>query len=239
MMLKVDLHTHTSDDPADFIPYTRFDLVDRAAELGFHALAITLHDKQCDLKDLSAYARDRGILPIPGVERTLEGRHVLLLNFPAVAESVETFEDVARLKARFRGLVVAPHPFYPLSSCLRGLMDLHADLFDAVELNACYTARLDFNRAAIRWARAHGKPVVANSDVHRLRVLGRSFSLVDAEPDADAICSAIRAGRVQIQTRPLSSLEAATYFTEVVLSTLRPSQAGRSLEAGHPERVEG
>src|SRR5687768_2788769 len=81
-MLKVELHTHTSDDPADPIPHSAIELIDRAADLGYDALAITLHDKQFDVCSLAAYAAGRGLVLIPGVEKTIEGRHVLLLNFP-------------------------------------------------------------------------------------------------------------------------------------------------------------
>ncbi len=49
-MLKVELHSHTSDDPHDRIPYSAEQLIDRAAALGYDALAITLHDKQLDLR---------------------------------------------------------------------------------------------------------------------------------------------------------------------------------------------
>ena len=68
-MLKVDLHAHTADDPSEFIPHTAWDLIDRAAELGYQALAITLHDKQLDVAPLMSYAGDRGLLIIPGIER--------------------------------------------------------------------------------------------------------------------------------------------------------------------------
>ena len=220
-MLKVELHAHTSDDPVDPIPYRATDLIDRASRLGFDALAITLHERQLDIQPLIPYARERGIVLIPGVERSIEGRHVLLLNFPAAAEAVQSFAGLARLKMHTQGLVVAVHPFYPTSTCLRGFMDRHADLFDAVELNAFYTKRLDFNRAAIRWARAHGKPLIANADVHRLEILGSSFSLVDADRDPDAICAAIRAGRVQVRTRPLSIFEALKYFASLAVADLR------------------
>jgi predicted metal-dependent phosphoesterase TrpH len=182
-----------------------------------NAVAITLHDKQRDLRDVEAYARGLGVTLIPGVERTIDGRHVLLLNFPAVAERVDSFEAVARLKAAHpEGLVVAPHPFFPHPSCLRSLMDRHADLFDAVEINAFYTAAIDFNAPAKRWAAARGKPLVANSDAHRLTLVGRSCSVVDAEPDAGSICAAIRAGRVSVQTQPLSLLEAGSYITRLL-----------------------
>src|SRR5207248_2870406 len=112
-MLKIDLHTHTSDDPADRIPYTTWDLIDRAAELGYGALAVTLHDHQLETLAFRDYAAERGIVLIPGIERTIEGRHVLLLNYSRATESVHSFADLARLRRREQGLVIAPHPFFP------------------------------------------------------------------------------------------------------------------------------
>jgi len=49
---------------------------------------------------LTHYALDRGVVLIRGIERTVEGRHVLLLNFPGLVEQACTFGDIARLKAR-------------------------------------------------------------------------------------------------------------------------------------------
>src|SRR4026208_1816567 len=195
-MLKVELHAHTADDPIDRIPHSSLELIDRAATLGYDALAITLHERQLDLRRLLPYAAERGVVLIPGVEQSIQGRHVLLLNFDKSAEEVRTFEDLARLKHRQRGLVVAPHPFFPTMSCLWGLLDRHRDLFDAVEYNAMFTSSVNFNLAAERWAARHGKPLVGNGDVHRLHQLGTPYSVVEAAPDADAICAAIAEGRV-------------------------------------------
>lgn len=217
-MLKVELHAHTADDPLDRIPYSTRQLVDRAAALGYQALAVTLHDRQLDLRPHAAYARERGVTLIPGIERTIGGRHVLLINFRSGADEVRTLDDVARLKARQSGLVVAPHPFFPGPTCLGRLLDAHHEVFDAVEWNAMFTTTVNFNIPAREWAEAHGKPVVANGDVHRLRQLGSSYSLVDAEPDPDAICAAILAGQVQVRTAPLSMVRAAGVVADLVVT---------------------
>lgn len=216
-VLKVELHSHTADDPVDAIPYSTFQLIDRAAELQYDALAITLHDRQLDVQPFASYAADRGVTLIPGIERTIEGRHVLLLNFSAATERVHSFEDLARLKSRESGLVIAPHPFYPVGLSLREKLRQHGHLFDAVEHNAMFTRALNFNRPAARWARAHGKPMVGNCDVHRLRQLGTTYSLVDADPTPDAIFEAIRAGRVRVEARPLSVVAAATIMSQLLL----------------------
>jgi predicted metal-dependent phosphoesterase TrpH len=219
-VLKVDLHLHTGDDPVDQLPYTAIDLVERAARLGFDALAITLHDRQFADPRVSSCARERGITLIPGAERTIEGRHVLLLNFPAAAtESARTLDDLARLKAQTDGLVIAPHPYFPGKTCLRGVLDAHPDLFDAVEWTYFWTRGVNFNARAARWARAHGKAVVGNSDLHDLRQLGRTYSLIDAPRDPAAICDAIRRGRVTLVTEPVPVFELADVFARM---TLRP-----------------
>ena len=219
-MLKVELHTHTSDDPQDRIPHSACALIDRAAALGYDALAITLHDRQLDVCPLAPYAAERGIILIPGIERTIEGRHVLLLNFARGAEDVKSFRDVARLKREAPGLVIAPHPFFPAPHSLLGRMNQHADLFDAVEYNAMFTASLNFNARAERWAQRHGKPMVGNGDVHRLEQLGTTYSLVDAERDPASICEAIAAGRVLVVSRPLSWSTAARIATSLIAPSL-------------------
>jgi hypothetical protein len=217
VMLKVELHSHTADDPVDRIPHSTLDLIDRAVALGYDALAITLHERQLDVRRFTAYAAERGLTLIPGVERTIEGKHVLLLNFKRGADQVQTFADLARLKSRERGLVVAPHPFFPASACLRGDLDRHRSLFDAVERNAMYLRFADFNLKAERWAAQHGKPVVGNCDVHRLPQLGPTFSLVDAPKDVDAICESIAAGRVRVESQPLAAGDVARILSSMML----------------------
>jgi len=227
-MLKIELHTHTADDPIDAIPHTTFELIDHAAALGYDAVAVTLHERQLDLRPFIPYADERGLLLIPGVERTIEGRHVLLLNYPLGAtDGVLTFADLKRLRQQARGLVVAPHPYFPSTVCLRGALERHADLFDAVERNAMFIRGLDFNRAAERFAARHGKPVVGNCDVHRLAQLGSTYSLVDAEKDPDAICEAILAGRVRAEGRPLAWTEAARLMSALLLGLEQPADRQR------------
>jgi hypothetical protein len=174
------------------------------------------------------------------------------LNFSSGADSVRTFVDLERLKARQpRGLVVAPHPYFPGTSCLGRSLARHADLFDAVEWNAMFTRRINFNLPAARWAAQNGKPVVGNGDVHRMSQLGTTYSLVDADPDPDAICRAIAAGRVRFEAQPLSFTSAARTMASLIADDLRsaawagavrlrvnPAEAGSHAahDAGRPRR---
>jgi predicted metal-dependent phosphoesterase TrpH len=153
-----------------------------------------------------------------------------LINFPAAAEQVRTFEELVALKSRCNGLVVAPHPFFPAPSCLGRLLDRYVNLFDAVEWSYFWTRLADFNTRAARWARRNGKPLVGNSDLHDLRQLGRTYSEVAAEPDPDAICEAIRAGRVALTTSPVPILELTLTFGGLVWRgrKLGPAAASRA-----------
>ena len=89
MPLKVELHAHSADDPVDAIPHTTSQLIERAATMGYQALAVTLHDRQLELCQYASLAAELGITLIPGTERTIEGKHVLLLNFRRGADAVK------------------------------------------------------------------------------------------------------------------------------------------------------
>jgi predicted metal-dependent phosphoesterase TrpH len=217
-VLKVELHAHTSQDPCDYIPHSTRELIDRASHLGYGALAITLHDRHYDPAPDQAYAQARGLLLMRGIERTIGGRHILLINFPDESAAVVSFDDLRALKRRHpHGLVIAPHAFYPIATAMRADADRHHDVIDAVEVNSVFASWLNFNPAAVRWARAHGKPVVGNTDLHRLDQLGTTFTLVDAPADADAICDAIRAGRVELRSNPLSTPRLASIVARMLV----------------------
>ncbi len=236
-VLKVDLHLHSSEDPSDNLAYDAFALVEHAIACGLDAIAITLHDRQLVDRRLGAYARERGLVLISGVERTIHGKHVLLLNFPGEAEEVRNFETLRVLRRRHRGMVIAPHPFFPGMSPLGRLMDDHDDLIDAVEWSYFWTRGVNFNARAARWAKVRGKPIVGNSDAHDLRQLGRTFSLVDADRDADAICAAIREGRVELRTSPVPPLELASVVAGMLFAGRKvPSLVAQPFRAARDEQ---
>jgi hypothetical protein len=136
------------------------------------------------------------------------------------------------LKARVNGLVIAPHPFFPDRTCLGSQIDACVDLFDAVEWSYFWTWGVNFNARGARWARRHGKPLVGNSDLHDLRQLGRTYSLVESERDAGAICEAIRDRRVSLHTSPVPPLELAQVFGGMLL---RGRRAGSPAHPTNPD----
>ena len=66
-MLKIELH-NTLGRPPRLYPLSTTDLIDGAASLGYHGLAITLHDRWFDISSMVDYAHARGVTLIRGVE---------------------------------------------------------------------------------------------------------------------------------------------------------------------------
>ncbi len=232
--LKADLHLHTREGEA-FIAYGARELIDRAAEHGFDVLSITNHDTLTFDRELADYARERGILLIPGVEATVEGKHVLIYNLHVPPERIRSFADLRRYR-RPDWLVVAPHPFYPGSICLGRRLLREIDLFDAIEFSHFYTRAIDFNRAAVRLARDTGRPLVGSSDAHLPGQLSTTYSLIEAQRTVASVLSAVRAGRVQVVTRPLTVREWAAITTRLGLAAVRES-ARQALARWSPGRT--
>jgi predicted metal-dependent phosphoesterase TrpH len=227
-MIKVELHAHIKGDPSDRIFHTAFQLIDRAAALGYGALAITLHNRWTDPAPLADYAAARGITMLSGIERNIGRKHLLVINGPKDAERLRTFDDVIAFKAQTGALVVAPHPFYPIGSAVGRLLDQMPALADAIEVNSMHVRGVDFNRKAMDWATRNGKPLVGNTDLHLLTQLGTTYSLVDCDDRTPAaICQAIRSGRVQVVANALSWPRAALLATGMVLGGLLPKERQR------------
>jgi len=210
---KVDLHSHCQGDPVDPLKDSIREHLDAAVERGMDAIAITWHTKIFDQPEWIAYAAERGLLLIPGAEINLNGKHhTLVLNVqPGDIGGAASVEELSDLRAR-KGeeiLVIAPHPYYLMGSCLGGVIDRHPGLFDAVEWCHLHCkavpGKINPNERARRWADKHGKPMVQTSDAHAARMVGRWYSTVEAEACTTAgLFSAIRAGRIEFEPESIT-----------------------------------
>jgi predicted metal-dependent phosphoesterase TrpH len=204
--LKVDLHTHTADDPEETIQHTSCELIDRAYRLGFDAISITNHNAISYTKYMQDYARERNIVLIPGAELKICGKHVLVVNAHEDILKARTFDDLRRLRTP-DNMIVAPHPYFPDLSSLLWEVGRNIDVFDALEFSWFFHSRINFNMFALRTAARHGIPLVSTSDCHNLRRFGVTYSLVDSEKNAGAIVEAMKAGRIEIAANSLNLLE--------------------------------
>ncbi len=220
---KIDLHLHTLDDPMDHhVHHTAEELIDLATDMGFTALAITLHRRQFESERVRSYASERGIVLIPGVEQDVEGAHVLLLNFAReVADSIHTFAELRRAK-KPDNMVVAAHPFYPNSTCLKERIFAYPDLFDAVEISGFYHRAWNPNHKAEAAAKRLGLPVIGNSDTHTLEQFGSIWTEVESEHNPVAILTALKQGRGLVKKRALSGSEISVVTWKVIAKGYMP-----------------
>ncbi len=209
---RIELHSHCQGDPVDtYLSHTLVQHIDRAKEVGLDAIAVTWHRRICDEPEAFAYARERGLLVIPGMEADVEGQHHLVLLNLAEGDlpATPTWAQIRALRARKpEVLVMAPHPFYPHPTCLGRVLNEYADCIDAVEWCALHVnwlpGRVNPNLRAARWAQKHGKTLIACSDAHTLAAIGSNCSTVEAdELTIDSIFAGIRAGRVTFHRRAL------------------------------------
>ena len=200
MRLKTNLHFHTGDDPFDSVPYSTREGIDRAAALGFQVLALTCHRKAAWTPEYAAYAAEIGILLVPGIELEISesaeesGRHLILLNGAADAESLRTFSDLAAYRAAHpECFVLAAHPFFYGNFSLQWRLERHIHLFDAIEHSWFYSRVFNRNKKAERVAATAGLPMIATSDAHTFRNLNTDYAIVDArEKTLPALFQAIR-----------------------------------------------
>jgi predicted metal-dependent phosphoesterase TrpH len=215
-MLWGDLHHHINTDPVDgkFVRHSAGELIDRAAAIGLNVLAITCHKSVPFDQDAVRYAKERGILLLRGMEASVDGQHVLLLNFREFPPGVCTMAEIAARKTP-EAMVIAPHPFYPVGIAGGDLLSSHPELFDAIEFSGLYTPLTQrFNRRALEHARVAGLPVVGNSDTHFLWQMGHTYTRINAALEPAAVLDAIRGGRVQLVTRPLSWVQLVRFVAE-------------------------
>ncbi len=217
--LRADLHIHTREGEPS-ISYNAREIIARAAREGYRVLSISNHDTRTFNDELAAFARDLGIVLIPGVEVTVEGRHVLVYNADVEVDKLSTFAGLRRYRTP-EWLVVAPHPFFPASYCLREKLWQEIELFDAIEFSHFYTPRVDFNRAAVKLAHALGLPLMGTSDSHLDVQFGTTFSLIEAAPTVESVLAAIKAGHVSVVSRPLTLTRCASILAQHTVGAAR------------------
>lgn len=219
---RVELHNHCDCDTQDSLDYSARDLVNACVRHGVDVLAITPHREVFHDPETVAYARSRGILLIPGVEKMVEGRELVLLNvLPDEIPHRMARADLERLRQQ-KGdnlLVLAPHPFYPRQTCVGPVLDRFAHCIDVIEWCHLYLKIYNPNQPASLWAAEHGKPVIVTSDTHNLDHFARNRAEVEADTlETESLFRAIRLGKIRNQHRPLNTPELVRFIFQGMLA---------------------
>ncbi|MCA9374661.1 PHP domain-containing protein [Candidatus Peregrinibacteria bacterium] len=197
--LKAQLHVHTKQDPVENIKHTEKQKIDFAAKHGYEVMAITCHNVFIFNEDLRKYAEEKRILLIPAIEKSVERKHVLILNADVEAQKIKTFNDLRLYKKNYPDcLMIAAHPYYPGPISLHKKLEEHIDIFDAIEYSWYHSKRINkYNEKAVAMAEKHEKTIVGTSDNHLLPYFDETFSTIESkEKTVESVLKAIRDGHV-------------------------------------------
>jgi|WetSurMetagenome_2_1015567.scaffolds.fasta_scaffold47080_4 predicted metal-dependent phosphoesterase TrpH len=220
--LKCQFHCHTRQDPVDFIRHSERALIDRAAKHGYDVLAISCHNVVIFNDDLRKYAAAKRILLIPAIEKTIEKKHVLILNADVRAQNIRNFKDLRKYRNTKKAcLIIAPHPFYPGTTAVKKKLFDNLDLFDGLEYSWFHSPRSNrYNEKAVKMAEIHKLPLIATSDNHNLKYLDSAYSVVTAEKNIKSIFSAIKKNRIQIISHGVPLWKMLIIYTKMGASSL-------------------
>ena len=188
--VKLDLHVHTVYSPDSLI--TVKQLVFWAKKRGLTGVAVTDHD--C-VEGALKFARETDFFIIPGTEVSSRDGHVVGLNvcetIPKGLSAVETVERIHEVG----GVAVACHPF----ALFKGSIGRRVtSKFDAVEtINASAMPFKRSVRKAEEVAARFKLPRVAGTDAHYAPAIGFAYTIVDSEPNVDAVVNSIKNGLCQ------------------------------------------
>jgi len=174
---KIQLHLHVAGDVLDNIKYSAKQAIQEAAKRDYLAISITCHDIFIYNQELADYANQHNIILIPGIEKTIEDKHVLIYN---CEQSVETIETFAQLKDYRKShpeiFVMAAHPFHPSQTSLMHKLCQHHTLFDAIEYCHFYSPLINPNLISKYFAKKYQLPLIATSDIHYLEAFDYGFA---------------------------------------------------------------
>lgn len=215
------MHIHTSEDKRDghIINYNVYNLIDEAEKNGFNVLGFTPHNKFVFKQEFAEYAKKKGILLIPGVERGLGrffNQHVIILNCDKTIEKIKTLKQLLKYKEEHSEIfILAPHPTYNrLISIGARKLKKYINLFDAIEYSCAYSKKLNFhNKKAELIAARFKKPIISTADVHVLKRLNTDFAMIEAEDfSVESVFQAIKYGKFENITAPQSLFSLFKYY---------------------------
>jgi len=226
-MLKCQFHCHAFGDPVDFINYSPKELIDEAARLKYDVISITCHRKRLFDKDLEKYAKDKGILLIPGIEFEINKQHILGINIDKEIEKVDSFQKLEKYrKSHPHCFIIAPHPYFPEKCVLGKNLEKHIDLFDGIENSFCYTSTINFNKKAIKIAKKYKKPLIATADCHILSYLNIAYVKINAKKDVKSIFKALKKGNFKNHTKATSYFKIARMIIQISLQNMFKKKLG-------------
>ncbi|MBS7622290.1 PHP domain-containing protein [Candidatus Bathyarchaeota archaeon] len=197
MILKIDIHIHTTASPDGSIPPQEIPRILKLKQLD--GVAVTDHDRFFD-KEV------RGGIVVPGIEVSTREGHLLGLGDVEEITPGLSVDETIRIIHERGGVAILAHPYDLIRG---GIRPAHVtEPLDGIETinSRAHPFRLS-KYLAERTARRLGIPTLGGSDSHTPETVGDAYTLVDARSTSlKDILDAIRDGDVKAQGGPSGSM---------------------------------
>jgi len=192
----LDLHTHSYGSPDGGLSLAQYQRMLEGGTLDY--IAITDHNRIDTAQAIQATLGDHIIV---GEEiMTTEGELIGLYLHEPVPAGLSPLKAAEAIKAQ-NGLVYVPHPFETVRSGLSvEALGSIASLVDIVETHNGRAMFQNKHAEAQAWATDHTKPCAASSDAHGWYGWGRTYTVIDQEPNRQNLCSQIAQSTVSGRT---------------------------------------
>lgn len=189
--MKFDLHIHSiySDD-SDIEPT---DIIKTAEEIGLDGIAFLDHNT------LDGYFKAKNLetdlIIVPAMEVSTRDGHIMALGVEEKIEGRLSIEATTEMIREKGGLSIAVHP-YRFRSGL-GEKNVRDHDWDGLEgLNGRCLKRK--NKKSQKMARDLDLPVIGGSDAHRLKSIGKAFTLFGNVKDWEQVIEEVKKGKTEV-----------------------------------------
>ncbi|CAN5650636.1 PHP domain-containing protein [soil metagenome] len=208
-MIKVDLHTHSTDSPDGGITADQYR--DTLASGLLDCIAITDHGKISLAQELHDELGDKIIV---GEEiMTKVGEVIGLFLQKPVLGGLGLKETIRIIKDQ-SGIVYIPHPFETIRKGLHPAelesVDGMIDIIEVCNGRAFFQNR---SQQAVVWAKLNHVPGAASSDAHGIRGLGKTYTGLKKMPTRDSITELIKQPNLITEKPSMRSMMYPKYYT--------------------------
>jgi predicted metal-dependent phosphoesterase TrpH len=194
--VRADLHVHTVYSADSLI--TPKELVFYAKKNGLTAVAVTDHNR---IEGALKIAKETDFPIIPGIEVSSKDGHIVGLNVTEVIPRGLSAEVTVDKIHKAGGVAIACHPYALFKGSIGKNVSAKFDAIETINARAFPFGRS--RRKAEEIAKSLGLPRVGGTDAHYGPQIGYGYTIIDSEPNIEAIAKAIVNGQCQPSGKPV------------------------------------
>ena len=201
MKLKADFHIHTHYSMDSSLPPEA--LIERAREEKLDIIGVADHGTCKGALDTKKLAEGNPLVLI-GQEIITDKGDMLVFGVEKDMEEFNPLEETCKKAKELGGFVIVPHPFDKFRHGIGNSIEDIIDYVDAIEVFNSMCTLGSFNEKARDVAIKHNKPMVAGSDAHFRKEVGKGVTMLECEKTEKSVFNAIRNRKTEILGKRIS-----------------------------------